>query len=831
MRCLYCGKELALLKRLTGGGEFCSDAHKQSYQDEYNRLGLSRLVQARTKAGESKTAQKAPPAPAAPVAVAEPVVEEIPAVKVTPPPPPPKPAPPPIIAAPPEPSPPAFAGFLMEKPSISVPAEPVTDLEPWRFDDDEPAAAPFPFLPAWSLEGLSGPDPFFTLPSAGLLPLELQADVCESGYPAMNMNVTPQEVSHPRVNLSMPLTVAASHEFQAGGSVAIEIAPRPSESSCYASLNGALDFSYSVVVQAVDLLDLPSAGIAYPAEDCDVTVAESWTTGFLDAPVDIIIPAIPQEPPSPEVSAEPVNVPPPAATPRAALEALSKLHQDMRDREEATPPSPPPAPAVEAAPEITQAAAEAPAKTTEEPTEPAPREAGEMLAISLKSFAPPKANPVMDANALLSHGHPLLPRLKALPLRPKVAPAPRGFSPQPKTAAVQNPPAAPKAKTAPSSTPARVEAPQRPPIAEKPAQPAQASKAAPPAEPPKPSQPSPAKKTAQPVEAPKAKQPAPPAQSVQPVQSPPQTKQEPPKQEQRKQEQPAKTVAVKSAPAAPKPQPAQPPQPQTLQPPQTQKAEPAAATVASSPVKSEPVQKAPAAKNDAVAATQPIDHTVPNFGVAVNTSVFGSLKVKIGLAALIAVLCIGAYFVATGKSKPAYPVKASDAAGPSIMVGEGGWVEGWAGDPSGLHNGRQITIYRPSLKLADYRFEFQGQIENKGIGWIFRAADPENYYAMKLQLVSQELPLKLELYKYLVLKGRQVQAGRVPIDVPVKNDTVFSIRLDVRGPKFNTYVQGQPVDVWTDDQLRSGGVGFLNERSERGKVKSVSLSYLSGGTK
>ena len=54
MRCLYCGKELALLKRLTGGGEFCSEAHKQSYQDEYNRLGLSRLLQARTSAAESK---------------------------------------------------------------------------------------------------------------------------------------------------------------------------------------------------------------------------------------------------------------------------------------------------------------------------------------------------------------------------------------------------------------------------------------------------------------------------------------------------------------------------------------------------------------------------------------------------------------------------------------------------------------------------------------------------------------------------------------------------------------------------------------------------------
>jgi hypothetical protein len=808
MRCLYCGKELALLKRLTKGGEFCSEAHKQSYQDEYNKLGLSRLLQARTRAGESKAAQKAPPAPAAPVAVAEPGVEKIEMVKVAA---PPQPAPPPVIAAPPEPPPPAFAGFVIEKPSISVPAEPVSDLEPWRFDDESPVAT-FPSLPTWCLEGVSGPDPFFTLPSAGLLPLELQPGVCESSYPALDTNVTPQEVRHQRVNLSMPLTVSSSHEFQAGGAVAIEIAPRPSESSCYASLNGALDFSYSTGVQVFDLLELPSAGIAYPSEDCDVTVPESWTNGFVDAPVDLIIPAIPQEVLNPEVPAEPVNVPTPGATPRAALHALSKLHQDMRDREEALPPSPPAAPAVEGAQKVRETAPEATAKPSEDPTEPAPREAGEMLAISLKSFAPPKANPVFDANALLSHGHPLLPRLKALPLRPKVASAPRGFSPQPKTAPVPNPPAAPKAKAAPSSTPARVETPQKPPITEKPAQPVQAPKAAPAAETPKPSQPQPAKKTAQPAEGAKAKPLAPPTQTVQPPAQP-------------KQEQPAKSVPVKSVPAAPKPQPPQP------QPPQTQKPEPAPAATASSTVKSEPVPKPPAIKKDALATAAPTDHAVPNFGVAVNTSMFGSLKVKLGLAALMAVVSVGAYFVASGRSKNAYPVRASDAAGPSIMVGEGGWVEGWAGDPIGLHNSRQITIYRPSLKLSDYRFEFLGQIENKSIGWIFRAADPENYYAMKLQLVSQELPLKLELYKYVVQKGRQVQVGRVPIDVPVKSDTVFSIRLDVRGPKFYTYVQGQPLDVWTDDQIRSGGVGFLNERSERGKVKSVSLSYLSGGTK
>src|SRR5580704_17023591 len=48
MRCLYCGKELALLKRLKGE-EFCSDAHRQRYNEEYTELALSRLMQANSQ--------------------------------------------------------------------------------------------------------------------------------------------------------------------------------------------------------------------------------------------------------------------------------------------------------------------------------------------------------------------------------------------------------------------------------------------------------------------------------------------------------------------------------------------------------------------------------------------------------------------------------------------------------------------------------------------------------------------------------------------------------------------------------------------------------------
>src|SRR5437899_2176882 len=46
MRCLYCDRPLALLKRLTGDGEFCSKEHRQIYQKEHNRLALARLLEA-----------------------------------------------------------------------------------------------------------------------------------------------------------------------------------------------------------------------------------------------------------------------------------------------------------------------------------------------------------------------------------------------------------------------------------------------------------------------------------------------------------------------------------------------------------------------------------------------------------------------------------------------------------------------------------------------------------------------------------------------------------------------------------------------------------------
>jgi len=146
MRCLYCGKELALLKRWTGGGEFCSDAHRQRYQEEYNQLALNRLLQAKPSA-DAKPLPEPQPVPAkSPLVPSEPVMEPT-TYRAAPPssPPPerpeppvrsifvpapeppsripvPPPAPTPVVFHPEPPpeviAPASIAGFLVERPVV-----------------------------------------------------------------------------------------------------------------------------------------------------------------------------------------------------------------------------------------------------------------------------------------------------------------------------------------------------------------------------------------------------------------------------------------------------------------------------------------------------------------------------------------------------------------------------------------------------------------------------------------------------------------------------------------------------------------------------------------
>src|SRR6185295_4389976 len=46
----------------------------------------------------------------------------------------------------------------------------------------------------------------------------------------------------------------------------------------------------------------------------------------------------------------------------------------------------------------------------------------------------------------------------------------------------------------------------------------------------------------------------------------------------------------------------------------------------------------------------------------------------------------------------------------ALEMGSAGWVTEWASDRTGSAHGRQISLYRPSMSMSDYRLEFLGRI-------------------------------------------------------------------------------------------------------------------------
>ncbi len=834
MGCRYCGKELALLKRLTGGGEFCSEAHKRSYQDEYNRLALSRLLQAQ-KVNQGEPAGKRAGTSVAPVAVEEPSPEaavmdesafagrsleattavenalpdespdtgagEMPemesapieigslegsgaeeaAVEDAP------------VEAEPEPT--EIAEFLIDAPAMAMLPDETPYLESWLELSSGPAVAD------WQLQGGNGAN---TLSTAALLSLDLQLNaspgVALVQQPGPEASLTPPVFAASRPGQpSLPWKVSAMRQLPYASPLRIEVGVTVTDFAPDQGITAGVDFETAVSPQDSALLSLACTAIEFPAEDSDVELIAGENQV---ASVDLSV-------------AEPEPVMAEDASPRASLEALSKLHQDLIHEEEAAPPEVVANAGEEPVPVVAQVVE--PPVSHETAAAPHARPATELVDLAIRIFPPAKPAPIAGAG-LPSQSEPLLPHLKSLPLRPKVAVA-SGYAPpsatHPARTVTSGPKPAPLQATAAhagsAGAPHKEGAPAAPSKFAPASKPA-AARIAQPKQPPAPGKVEGAVKASAPAG--KAQPPAHPAASKAAAPSPARLE--------------TQSVKADAAPSAPSPAP--------------HKETPAIAASAKASQEAKKVSEPPAStKSDAKPAVkphagEPAEESVPNFGAMQQPSgsFAGSLKVKLGIAIVILVVACSTWLGWGGKSgKPAAPNSATstDGSGPSIIMGEGGWVEGWAGDPSGVHACRQITIYRPSLKLSDYRIEFQGNIETQSIGWVFRAADPDNYYALKLSTVSSGLSSKVALFKYLVINGRQTQVGRVPIDLAVQADTVFNIRTDVRGPQFTTSIQGRQVDVWTDDQLKTGGVGFLNERDERGKVKSVSIRYLNGAVK
>jgi len=157
--------------------------------------------------------------------------------------------------------------------------------------------------------------------------------------------------------------------------------------------------------------------------------------------------------------------------------------------------------------------------------------------------------------------------------------------------------------------------------------------------------------------------------------------------------------------------------------------------------------------------------------------------------------------------------------------GDGRWAETWKYNQAQFVEPGALALYSPTLPMADYSFEFLGQICRKSLNWVFRAKDLKNYYAMRLVLTSAGPLPQAAILRYAVIDGKESAVKTLPLPMSIKGDTLYRVRMDVKGDTFTTYVQGQVVDSFTDSRLPRGGIGFFSPKGDQTYLRWVEVSY------
>jgi hypothetical protein len=157
--------------------------------------------------------------------------------------------------------------------------------------------------------------------------------------------------------------------------------------------------------------------------------------------------------------------------------------------------------------------------------------------------------------------------------------------------------------------------------------------------------------------------------------------------------------------------------------------------------------------------------------------------------------------------------------------GRGNTTAEWSYDAAGFVRPAKLALFRPTLALQDYRFEFLGEIDEKAMGCVFRAVDPDNYYAIKFA-ISNPGPMPLvKLVRYAVVNGKEERHEERPLPFLSSADTLYRVLIDIHGGDFTIMSQGKVVDFWSDNRLKTGGVGLFCGRGEKARIRWVEVSH------
>jgi hypothetical protein len=159
--------------------------------------------------------------------------------------------------------------------------------------------------------------------------------------------------------------------------------------------------------------------------------------------------------------------------------------------------------------------------------------------------------------------------------------------------------------------------------------------------------------------------------------------------------------------------------------------------------------------------------------------------------------------------------------GLSAWTRQKGWESSWSIVSPGSAQPGRLALYRPTLPLTDYRLQLRGDIQAKGLGFVFRATDLNNYYAVKLAIRNVGPMPSVYLVRYAVIGGRAGQKTETLLPMYLQSDSLYDVMITVRGADFTATVNGQLVDTWSDDRLKLGGIGLFAEKGEIAHLRSI----------
>jgi hypothetical protein len=188
--------------------------------------------------------------------------------------------------------------------------------------------------------------------------------------------------------------------------------------------------------------------------------------------------------------------------------------------------------------------------------------------------------------------------------------------------------------------------------------------------------------------------------------------------------------------------------------------------------------------------------------------------VRFLLSLVFAVLALS--FWAIGKLSPRLARTEVSFAAP----GGEGWVGQNAAASIASKSRRRMILYQPSAAMSNCRMEFTWPADKAGIGLV-RSSDSRNYRSVRLgsnrsEITEERFDVKNGIEGHHFSK---TIAGRT-------SDPELRVKFEVTGSNAALYLQGELVDVWEDQQLSRGSIGFFEERGpEKAAARTVRVSF------